>query len=325
MGPANSASLLPDWHKMKFNFIGEPCLILVGKYAYLSWGNTKENRSLAEAYGSFIRFARKLFTCEEKTAKRSVNIKKQTDDLPRLFYQSPDEDRRRHLFVDLYPLYHDLKNKCTHLNAVISINADDEVSQLEELKSCVLSYLNSRRFGKDNGPFLGVYASQSVLMAFKVANYFCNTFEYLVRIYGINIDDITRIVDISNKPIIDITALNDVAATNKVQQKNNELTAFIVKDQEKVLNFIDNELSRCDRPQGKLVAMLIIALCDEGYFVHHSGKIAAMIKAFKSAYPEKVATPRGIEDYIRGRYYPDGNNPKRITDIELELLKNKLN
>ena len=119
------------------------------------------------------------------------------------------------------------------------------------------------------------------------------------------------------------------ASSNRLTSNDDKSTEpiaqFIIKDEEKVLKFIDDELSRCDKPQGKLVAMLIIALCDGGYFAHHSGKVTAMINAFKGAYPGKVATSRGIEDYIRGHYNPDGNNPKRITDIELELLKNKLN
>lgn len=77
-------------------------------------------------------------------------------------------------------------------------------------------------------------------------------------------------------------------------EQTNPIEEFIIKKKDKVLKFINNELSRCNRTQGKLVAMLIVTLCDGGYFVHHRGKTLAMINAFQNAYPGKVATKRGI-------------------------------
>lgn len=102
------------------------------------------------------------------------------------------------------------------------------------------------------------------------------------------------------------------------------LSELLLKDREVVLKFIDDELRVCDRPQGKLIAMMIIALCEKGYLPHHSGKLTKIYSAFKHLFPDKVATQRGIEDYIRGYYKPNENNPKRIIPSELEILKSKL-
>lgn len=117
---------------------------------------------------------------------------------------------------------------------------------------------------------------------------------------------------------------SSISTPAAMEKPNKELADFIIKDSSKVLKFINDELSRYDKPQGKLVAMMIVALCDGGYFIHYSGNVKAMIDAFRRAYPKKVATNRAIEGYIQGYYKPNSNNPKRITDDELGLLKNRL-
>lgn len=115
-----------------------------------------------------------------------------------------------------------------------------------------------------------------------------------------------------------------VLAQDNTTPESPSLSELFIKDRTMALRFIDNELRACSRPQGKLIAMMIIALCEKGYLPHYSGKLTEIYSAFKRLYPNKVGTPRGIEDYIRGYYKPSDNNPKTIPNHEIEALKNKL-
>lgn len=119
-----------------------------------------------------------------------------------------------------------------------------------------------------------------------------------------------------------VEKISNVETLNK-QKRPNSLVDIIIKDREKVLRVIENELAASNKPQGKLIAMIIIVLSDIGYLPHYKGKVTQIYNAFKKTYPNKVGTIKGIEDYIRGYYRPDNKNPKRIPDDELELLKTK--
>lgn len=103
------------------------------------------------------------------------------------------------------------------------------------------------------------------------------------------------------------------------------LSQFIVKDKEKVLQFIDSELSACSKPQGKLVAMIIIVLHQGGYIVEFNNKLTMIYNAFKGRYQEKIGKFNGIVEYINSRYKDGYTGDKKITDNELDSLKNKLN
>ncbi len=103
-----------------------------------------------------------------------------------------------------------------------------------------------------------------------------------------------------------------------------DISQFIVKDREKVLHFIDSELSACSKPQGKLVAMIIIVLYKAGYIVEINGKLKAIHNALKDKYPNKVGNLQGIVDYVNSCCKEGYSGDKNITDGELESLRKKL-
>lgn len=117
-------------------------------------------------------------------------------------------------------------------------------------------------------------------------------------------------------------AHNSIAVNSDSSQ--HPLSSFIVKDSDKVITFIDNELKSCNKKQGKLIAMIIITLCEEGYFVQYKGKLTTIHKAFSDLYPNKIAGFSVIVDYINGYYKPSDSNTKRIPDYELTQLRNKI-
>lgn len=118
-----------------------------------------------------------------------------------------------------------------------------------------------------------------------------------------------------------------VCQSDSVPQNKKEapkITDFIIKDEDKVLKFIDDELKPCRSPQGKLIATMIVALCDKGYFAQIQGKVTNIIHAFRNAYPEKVAVDSAISDCITGYYNRNSETPKSLSKEVLEQLKNKL-
>ncbi len=105
---------------------------------------------------------------------------------------------------------------------------------------------------------------------------------------------------------------------------NKPLEDFIIKDREKVLHFIDSELSVCSKPQGKLVAMIIVVLYKAGYIVEINGKLKAIHNALKDKYPSKIGNLQGIVDYANSYCKEDYSGDKKITNDELESLRKKL-
>ena len=102
------------------------------------------------------------------------------------------------------------------------------------------------------------------------------------------------------------------------------LVDYIIKDRNKVLQFIDNELRPCRATQGKLIAMLIIVLHDAGYLVEYNGKLSDIHKAFKDAYPGKVGALTGIVDYVNSYNNDKYMGDKRIKQEDLATLRDKL-
>lgn len=102
------------------------------------------------------------------------------------------------------------------------------------------------------------------------------------------------------------------------------LVDYIIKDRNKVLQFIDNELRPCRATQGKLIAMLIIVLHDAGYLVQYNGKLSDIHKAFKGAYPGKVGALTGIVDYVNSYNNDKYVGDKRIKQEDLATLRDKL-
>lgn len=102
------------------------------------------------------------------------------------------------------------------------------------------------------------------------------------------------------------------------------LVDYIIKDRNKVLQFIDNELRPCRATQGKLIAMLIIVLHDAGYLVEYNGKLSDIHKAFKDAYPGKVGALTGIVDYVNSYNNDKYMGDKRIKQEDLASLRDKL-
>ena len=102
------------------------------------------------------------------------------------------------------------------------------------------------------------------------------------------------------------------------------LVDYIIKDRNKVLQFIDNELRPCRATQGKLIAMLRIVLHDAGYLVEYNGKLSDIHKAFKDAYPGKVGALTGIVDYVNSYNNDKYMGDKRIKQEDLATLRDKL-
>lgn len=102
------------------------------------------------------------------------------------------------------------------------------------------------------------------------------------------------------------------------------LVDYIIKDRNKVLQFVDNELRPCRATQGKLIAMLIIVLHDAGYLVEYNGKLSDIHKAFKDAYPGKVGALTGIVDYVNSYNNDKYMGDKRIKQEDLATLRDKL-
>lgn len=102
------------------------------------------------------------------------------------------------------------------------------------------------------------------------------------------------------------------------------LLDFIIKEREKTLNFIDNELKACRTRQGKLIAMMIIVLHEVGNLVQYNGKLSDIHKAFKDAYPGKVGALTGIVDYINSYNNDEYTGDKQIKMEDLIPLRNKL-
>lgn len=124
--------------------------------------------------------------------------------------------------------------------------------------------------------------------------------------------------------------LREIDATIPISQRapfiepNPGLAGFITREQEKILKFIKAELAPCKRPQGKLIAEIIIVLRDSGYFVQTQGKLTKIHKAFCDMFPGKVAELSGINDYINSRDNHNYEGPKKITNDELNQLQQKL-
>lgn len=124
--------------------------------------------------------------------------------------------------------------------------------------------------------------------------------------------------------------LREIDATIPISQRapfiepNPGLAGFITREQEKILQFIKAELAPCKRPQGKLIAEIIIVLRDSGYFVQTQDKLTKIHKAFCDMFPGKVAELSGINDYINSRDNHNYEGPKKITNDELNQLQQKL-
>lgn len=103
------------------------------------------------------------------------------------------------------------------------------------------------------------------------------------------------------------------------------ISQFIVKGKEKVLQFIDSELSACSKPQGKLVAKIIIVLHKAGYISEIKGKLRAICESLKDRHPGKIGKFTGIVEYINSYYNKENySGDKKITADELNDLRNKL-
>lgn len=111
---------------------------------------------------------------------------------------------------------------------------------------------------------------------------------------------------------------------NIVKQSKNNLVYFIIKDHDHILAFLDNELSRYSKPQGKYIAILLIVLNKAGYMVDWNRKLSQILSAFRDRYGDKIGSQKNIEDYLRGcrnNIYSD----KNITPLEIQEIENRLN
>ncbi len=124
--------------------------------------------------------------------------------------------------------------------------------------------------------------------------------------------------------LIEMDAIIPISQRAPVIEPNPGLAGFITREQEKILQFIKAELAPCKRPQGKLIAEIIIVLRDSGYFVQTQGKLTKIHKAFCDMFPGKVAELSGINDYINSRDNHNYVGPKKITKDELNQLQQKL-
>lgn len=118
--------------------------------------------------------------------------------------------------------------------------------------------------------------------------------------------------------------INNIKAYSNTIRPQSSLVDYITRDRDKVLQFIDNELRPCKATQGKLIAMLIIVLHDAGYLVEYNGKLSAIHKAFKDAYPGKVGALTGIVDYVNSYKNNEYTGDKQIKMKDLESLRYKL-
>lgn len=108
--------------------------------------------------------------------------------------------------------------------------------------------------------------------------------------------------------------------------KNNDhpLCKYFTKDHNRVLSFLDNELSHYSKPQGKSIAILLIALNKAGYMVDWNRKLSQILSAFRDRYGDKIGSQKNIEDYLRG-YRNNIYSDKNIAPSEIQEIENKLN
>lgn len=102
------------------------------------------------------------------------------------------------------------------------------------------------------------------------------------------------------------------------------LADFIVRDKAQIMHFIDSELSACAGKQGKLVALIIVVLKQEGYLVDITGKLLAIHNAFRETYPGKVGSPQGIIDYVNSVTKDQYDGSKQLKKEDVAEMANKL-
>lgn len=107
--------------------------------------------------------------------------------------------------------------------------------------------------------------------------------------------------------------------------KSLSLIDFIIKERQKILDFIDKELNACKGPQCKLIAIMIIALHKAGYMTYYKGKIKDIYNAFQTAYPGKIGAFTGIVDYINSHCNSNYSGDKQIKSIDLSQMGDELN
>lgn len=94
--------------------------------------------------------------------------------------------------------------------------------------------------------------------------------------------------------------------------KEGELnTNFILKDEPLVWKFLNSELSRCDTPCGKPIAIALQVL-QENKYIDYKRKLTKILSVLNIRYPNKIGKQKNIEDYLRSTV------DKNIKDCEMK-------
>lgn len=105
------------------------------------------------------------------------------------------------------------------------------------------------------------------------------------------------------------------------QCSNTNLNDFICKDCDRVLRFIESELSRPQFRKGKDIATILFILHKDGY-INYERKLRTLLRILKEYYPNKIGENKNIEDYLRS-VTTTSLSDKKITKEEIEEMRNR--
>lgn len=127
------------------------------------------------------------------------------------------------------------------------------------------------------------------------------------------------------KKIVDEWIIEKEEQLSNQSSTVNELTleSFFVKEPEKCIAFIKRELDTYKKPQGKLLAIILIGFKKLGYMIHLESVSEELHKVLADQFKDKIGTRQSISNYFTPYYKNDSLSEKQLQEglVEEMILK----